>query len=420
MLVWGGNREAMLKLLVTANDAIAHCNWSLASQCLQELPASRREKGSIRLEAGDRQQAIDVAMQVLVAGDFQQRWEVAKVFPKLGLAAIAPLAELLADEDEQSELRWFAGRILGEFDCPTAIAALVELVRSTADSELAAAASESLANTGPAAIAALCELLSAESTRELAVRSLAYIRNRETIPPLLSVVNDPQPQVRAMAIEALGSFRDARIPPVLIAALRDLAAIVRVEAVSGLSAEIRRSQRWEWVKLLVPMLGDLDTRVCRETILALGRIGTTTATRALANFLASPTTPTELRVRAVSALGWIETREAIAVLAQELERAEEKVAREIIATLGRIEAPDLQREAVRVLVAFWNRSRSHLEEATLCQELAIAWGNLACFEGREPLLVLAASGDRSVELHAIAALRKLAPEPRISDHDCSG
>src|SRR3712207_8445144 len=53
----------------------------------------------------DLEQVLNLALDVLDAGDFQERWEVAKVFPKLGAIAIAPLLEILEDEDADLELR---------------------------------------------------------------------------------------------------------------------------------------------------------------------------------------------------------------------------------------------------------------------------------------------------------------------------
>jgi HEAT repeat protein len=92
----------------------------------------------VSLSDTDLEQVLNLALDVLYAGDFQERWEVAKVFPKLGAIAIAPLIEILEDEEADLELRWFAARILGGFNDPTVITTLVELLKTSEDEDLAA------------------------------------------------------------------------------------------------------------------------------------------------------------------------------------------------------------------------------------------------------------------------------------------
>ena len=213
--------------MAAATTAAQQQQWALVNHYLQQLSL---EPSSLQSE----EEAIALAVQVLLEGDFQQRWDTAKLLPKFGQGAIAPLIEILEDEDAELESRWFAGRLLSEFDDPNAIMALTDLLRQTEDEELSLMAAQALANIGSTAIEALTSLLDQETTRLLAVQALAVIRRSETITPLLAVVNDPSPKIRAIAVEALGSFHDPRIPPVLIHKLGDLAAAVRKEAVIAL------------------------------------------------------------------------------------------------------------------------------------------------------------------------------------------
>lgn len=64
-------------------------------------------------------------------GDFQQRWDIAKVLINLGTVVINPLIDILEEDDAEDELRWFAAKILGELQHPEAIMPLVELLKIT-------------------------------------------------------------------------------------------------------------------------------------------------------------------------------------------------------------------------------------------------------------------------------------------------
>ena len=56
---------------------------SLLNQCLQ------LGTGEADCELPELEKLLALALDVLVDGDFPDRWEVAKVFPKLGAKAIA-------------------------------------------------------------------------------------------------------------------------------------------------------------------------------------------------------------------------------------------------------------------------------------------------------------------------------------------
>lgn len=250
--------DPQTELLQQAQSARNLCNWTAVIQCLQQLVLEK----SAHLA---RSQLLDLATDALIAGDFQQRWDVAKLFPKLAgdniEQAIAPLIEIVEDDEEEEELRWYAARILGEFDNPSAIAALVELLKTADNEELTAMAATALGQIGNSAVAQLSKLLANEETRLLAVRSLAHIRRSEIIAPLLGIVKDPDATIRAVAIEALSSFHNADIPPVLLQALDDMAAPVRREAVVGLSFRDDLKGELDLVNKLVPKLYDFNISV---------------------------------------------------------------------------------------------------------------------------------------------------------------
>jgi HEAT repeat protein len=403
----------MLNVLEQAIVAAKDCNWSLVNECLQQLSLGKKvadgDAASPPLEDGDLQQVLNLALNVLDNCDFQQRWDVAKLFPKLGDRAIAPLIEILEDEDADLELRWFAGRILGEFNHPSVITSLVDMLRTSEDEELVEMATTTLANLGSSAIDALTALLTDSESRLLAVRSLSQIRHSYTVTPLLSVVNDEQMQVRVAAIEALSSFHDSRIGPVLIEALNDLAAPVRKEAAIALGLRIDLREELDLVNRLKPLLYDFNLEVCTAAAIALGRMGTKEAAAALFQVLKSPATPIPLQVALVRALSWMGTADALEYLRPALTMKVE-ICLEIVTLLGRMEKPDLRPKAAQILIEFLNSGQPTAQDTSVKQSLALALGQLANTGAIDELIQMLADSDASVRLHAIAALKKLAPE----------
>lgn len=393
------NTDIKVNLLEQAQTARSLGNWSSVIQCLQQLTLV--EEGKQLFE-----QLLDLAIDVLVHGDFHERWEIAKVFPKLE-HVIAPLLFILEDEDAEEELRWYAARILGEFNQPSVINALVELLKTSESEELTAMAAAALGSIGASAVAALTELLAESETRLLAVRSLSHIRRSETIIPLLSVVQDPQIAVRAAAIEALSSFHDSQIPPVLLNALDDIAAPVRREAVTGLSFRPDLREELDLVNRLLPRLYDFNLAVCAAAAIALGRLGTDNAATALDQVLKSPNTPVSLQIEIVRALGRVEKISGLEYLRSALNQlASVTLRQEIVAVLGRVEQP-LTTRAAEILVEILSGSATQHE---VKQVIAVSLGQLGEIQAVDPLIQLLATTDAGVRLHAIAALKQLDPE----------
>lgn len=163
--------------------------WSMVIDCLQELPLDRLK---------DNDRVLDIALQVLLQGDLEQQWAIAKIIPKLGEIALWPLLEIVNDLNVDLEDRWAVGRILGAYSQPQSIATLIALIQQDEDPELTAIATDALAKIGTPAIVAVTELLhptaaNAGVQRGLAVRILARIRHSQTIEPLLQLVDDPDP-----------------------------------------------------------------------------------------------------------------------------------------------------------------------------------------------------------------------------------
>ncbi|MEG4148268.1 HEAT repeat domain-containing protein [Microcoleus sp. Pol12B5] len=396
----------MYNILQKAQVAADRQNWPGLVECLQQVTA----KAGKPQEQHILEQAVSLAIEALEWGDFQDRWEISKVLPNLGNGAIAPLIAVLEDEDADTEPRWFAARILGKFDRPEVIQALVELVKNS-DEELSQIAAQTLGNFGPTAIESLATLLLQEDSRQFATAALAQIRRTETIPPLLSVVADSQVAVRAHAIDALSSFHDSRIPPILVAALKDPATAVRKEAVRALGVRAYLDAELDLVNLLKPLLSDIRLEVCQQAAIAIGRVKTDAAAAALFELLRSPTTPIELQIETVRALSWMETATALAYLHQTLmgqfTNINSTVCQEIVTVLGRVEKPELKAAAAEILIDLLKTNHPAVQEAVSKKSLALGLGKLGDMRGLDALISMLGDTESSVRLHCMAALKQL-------------
>ena len=428
----------MSNILEQAQAAADRQNWPLLVECLQQVTAN----GSQQPEEHILEKAVSLAIAALEWGDFQDRWEIAKVLPNLGNGAIAPLIAVLEDEDADTEPRWFAARILGKFvkpsypegNRPEVMQALVKLIENS-DEELSQIAAETLGNFGTSAIESLTNLLQQPDSRQFATAALAQIRRPEIIPPLLSVATDSQVAVRACAIEALSSFHDSRIGPVLVSALKDPATAVRKEAVRALGVRAYLDAELDLVKLLKPLLWDIRLEVCQEAAIAIGRLKTDAAAAALFELLRSPSTTLELQIETVRALGWSETAAGLEYLqkaligrsAADLEGEEltsnssipivgerrliqnmtPAVCQEIVTVLGRVEKPELKAKAAEIAIDLLEGNHPAVQSSQIKQSLALALGQLGDIRALDVLIQLLADADNSVRLHSLSALKRL-------------
>ncbi|MEH2079364.1 MAG: HEAT repeat domain-containing protein [Nostoc sp.] len=394
------------QLLVQAQTAYNAADWSSLIQYLQQLILGTDSKHPEIVE--NREYLLKLTLSMLEMGDFQQRWEITKVLTHLGNIAIPPLIEILADEDAEEELRWYAARTLGEFQHPEAIAPLVELLKTNEDEELKAIAATALGQMGTVAITLLTELLLDENTRLLAVRSLCCIRQPETITPLLSVVQDPQVTIRAAAIEALSSFHDERVSPVLLKALDDIAATVRRAAVLGLGFRPDLYQTLDLVTRLQPKLYDFNLDVCCAAAVTLSRIGSDDAAKYLFDLLISLQTPITLQLETIRALSWVGTLSSLEYLQTALNQSRsETVWQEIVTVFGRVQKPQLTTPAAEILLQILRSQHPATEIVSIKSAIALSLGQLGEMQAIEPLISLLGDSNVSVRLHAIAALKNL-------------
>ena len=374
---------------------------------LQQLPLSEDGKGLIELPPSEKEEAFQWVWERFICGEFRERWEIAKFLPKFGERAIAPLTELIENPNADLDLRCEAVAILSQFQTPAAIFSLTNVLKTDTDTEIIEACAHGLSKQGKIAIPTLKEALNQPQTRLAAVEALAYLRQPETIDPLLTVVNDEDSQIRRIAIEALSSFRDTRIVEALIAALQDTDSRVRKESVIALGVRGNDYDPHAVAEALLPLLSDINWEVGSHCAIALGRIGTPNALNALNHYLNESLTPDLLKKSIIQGLSYHETPQSLSVITQNLEKQPLIIVKEIISILGRWKTEDHKPEIVRTLTTIYSQTPTWQEETSLKQALAVAMGNLGIREGKEILQKLIQDQTPIVKLHAQAALKKL-------------
>lgn len=346
-------------------------------------------------------------LDLMAEGDFQDRWQAAKRLPSFGQAGLNGLLDLLQYDDDD-ELHWFAARILGEFDTPEAVNYLIALVDDDAtDAEVKAVAAQTLAQLGQPAIEPLTALLHEPRWRLLAVRALASLNLPQAIDPLFELSDDASPEVRAEILSVLSAYNDPRVLSPLVRGLEDVAPAVRRQATVGLGLRYALDRDGGFVELLERRLLDFDLGVCQQAALSLSRVGTPAAVAVLGRTLRSPHTPLPLQLDIVRALGWIDRREAIDLLADALTLPSAEVCREALRTLGRICDRHLQPQAGQHLVAWCAQPSPHREQPQIRQALALALGSLQPDGGEAILRSLLDDPDKTVRWHAQAGYRRL-------------
>lgn len=386
----------MTHLLEQARTLAQQRDWTklnpLIGQWLWETPLENRvQEASVWL---------NLALLILEWGDFHERWDSVKWFPVFGERAIAPLMELLVDEEEESELRWFAGRALAEFKHPDVLEALVDLLTHTESEELQIMAAQCLANFGAAAVTALTAQLSEAATRLLVLRSLATIDSPQILPALLESALDPDPLVRTTALEAISRFHTPEVIPILIDNLDDPAPSVRMAAVVALGLRAELIGHEQAVKLLHERLWDFNLSVCQQAALSLARLKTKQAVSSLLTALLALHTPEPLKISLIQALGWIGSSEALQALQQTLTLPlTEAELQELVRTLGQQTQNPV--EAVATLTALLQQP----QPINIRVAIAHSLGQLKHQQAFEPLVTLLGDSDERVQCHAFSALK---------------
>ena len=410
----------MSNLLEQAKIAAQQQNWSLVNYYLQQFISESKSKkttSTFHNENVSLDAVIDLAIEVLENGDFQEKWDIDKLFKQIGKPAIAPLIEILKDREIDLEERWFVTRILAEFNSEDVLEVMQNIIVSSEAEDLQEIAAETLANFGDSGVDLLTDLLVKPESRLLATKALAKINCISIITPLLTVVKDENDDVRIAAISALTNYSDSRIPIVLVSALKDTVAKVRKAAVIGLAGYANLQKELGLVKLLQPLLWDINFEVCQQAAIALGKIGTNSAATALFELLKTTTVPIFLKIDAVRALGWIQTKVSLEYLQKLLEynflvedNSQPQIVNEIITALGKLEKSELKPQGTDILIEFIASKNPSLESACVKKSLALALGYLGNIHALDYLIQLLEDEDNSVRLHSVAAMKQLDSE----------
>ena len=382
---WRVRREAVREVSErAAPEAIAallssvvenHHNPSLLNSALQVLAATdvdTRETLFELLQAADP----DLRMQAALALGEQQ-----------DIRAAGALIKALQDED--TNVRYHAIEALGKLKATDAVDALVEIVESR-DFFLAFAALEALAKIGDARIAPrMVPLLEDELLREPAINLLGQLGDESAIAPLTSLLNTPTAPTDLIA-EALAALSDRyeqqyregayiadltsrEISPTgiqnLLDALetpgkenlRSIALVLGWLKRSGVDRALTRLMgridlRNEIIEALVrhgPATLDLlmaqlsaeDLEVRRSAVVALGRIGDSTATTALVKTLGDES----LTIDAANALAEIGDPKAVDGLLNLIGNDDASIRQAAVSALNSVIEPSMSERIIPLL-----------------------------------------------------------------------
>jgi HEAT repeat protein len=422
----------MVDRLQIAQQAATVDDWATVAREIQALLGATEE---FSLKETALENALDLALASLAQGSFQVRWDVTKLLPHFGAIALPPLIQIVTStelDEENWEYLWFAARALGEFDHPEAIATLLDLLASDSP-DLVEVASDALARRGADLVPLLTHRLGGGRPRAGVIQTLAKIDHPSVVTPLLTVIQaDPDRDAdseKAIALDALLRFSDPRIPPLLIQTLTHPHGAIRLAAVTGIGLHAEAVQAslrvngaadagLDLVALLAPLLEDLNPQVAQQAAIALGRIGTSSAWDALDRTWRSPSSSEALKQDVIHALGQGEQAETLgrleayfqSLLSSEVEdSAALHLCQVLIAELGGTHTEALRPVAASILINALSLPTPLGRSPQIRRAIAFQLGHLRCVEALDALIQLLAEADVSTRLHAIAALKQVAP-----------
>jgi len=363
---------ASLVSLVVKN----HHNPSLLNSALQVLTASKVDTLSPLLELL-KDPDPDLRMQAALALGDQRN-----------ARAVDGLIEMLKDED--TNVRYHAIEALGKLKATEAVDALAEIAESK-DFFLSFAALESLTNIGDARVASkMAPLLDNEFLRDPAINLLGKLGDDSAVGPLTALLNTPGVPTSAIA-DALAAIHDrydeqysegayiadlvsreisaTGIQNLLDALasepgkgpLRSIALVLGWQKRSGLDRALTRLMGREEVRdeiiealvrhgsatveLLMEQLSSEDLEVRRSAVMALGRIGDSTATPALVEALNEES----LSIDAANALGRIGDARAVDGLVNLIGNSDASVRQATVSALNSLTLPSIAERIIPLL-----------------------------------------------------------------------
>ncbi|MGY6529555.1 MAG: HEAT repeat domain-containing protein [Cyanobacterium sp.] len=357
--------------------------------------------------------SLHSALVVLKNGSFEERWAIAKILVKYGDVVIEPLKEDILNENEDSEYRWFALKIISQLENPDIILIISELLNTTEDEDLISVGTQILASQGERAISILTTLLDSPDYRLLATKALAQIPHRLVIKPLISVADDDNVDVRLSAIASLSNFDDPDIIPILEKSLRDYNSSIRKEALIGLTRKSKYYTSQQLVNLIAPFLDDIDLTVCQQTAISLSHIANKSATDILFSTLIKQYTPIPLQHTIIKSLAWQETTHSIYALEKALYLVSEEICCEIIAILGRINKPEIKENITKISLKFYQNHDLAKKSDQIIQNLCYTWQQIDAQESLDVLINIANTGNEKSKIYAQSALKHLNKIPSI-------
>ncbi|HEX7334431.1 MAG TPA: HEAT repeat domain-containing protein [Pyrinomonadaceae bacterium] len=351
-------------------DALSDKDWRVRREAVREASQRAAPEAITALlssvaERHHEPALLNSALQVLAATDVDTISPLLELLhgpdPDLRMQAALALGEqhnvrattalIKALQDDDTNVRYHAIEALGKLNAVDAVDALVEIAESR-DFFLAFVALESLAKIGDARIAPrMVPLLEDELLREPAINLLGQLGDETAVAPLVALLNTPTAPTNPIA-DALAALSDryqekygegayiadltsGEISPTgiqnLLEALeapgkenlRSIALVLGWLKRSGVDRALTRLMgrvdlRDEIIEalvrhgpatleLLIAQLSAEDLEVRRSAVLALGRIGDSSATAALVNTLEDEA----LSVDAANALGQIGDPKAV-------------------------------------------------------------------------------------------------------------
>jgi len=397
-------RELSMPML----EALSDEDWRVRREAVREVSERAAPEAIAALlrsvvENHHNPSLLNSALQVLAATDVDTRETLVELLhgpdPDLRMQAALALGEqqdlsaagalIKALQDEDTNVRYHAIEALGKLKATDAVDALVEIVESR-DFFLAFAALDALAKIGDAHITPrVVPLLEDDLLREPAINLLGQLGDESAIAPLTSLLNTPTAPTNSIA-EALAALSDRyeqqyregayvadltsrEISPTgiqnLLDALetpgkenlRSIALVLGWLKRSGVDRALTRLMgridlRNEIIEALVrhgPATLDLlmaqlsaeDLEVRRSAVVALGRIGDSTATTALVKTLGDES----LTIDAANALAEIGDPKAVDGLLNLIGNDDASIRQAAVSALNSVIEPSMSERIIPLL-----------------------------------------------------------------------